>query len=223
MTHPTTIDPFDDSGPRTLAWYACHDFYEDGRVYSHRPEQGFVNAPAVTSKLALLAQAGLHDLVPNAENMRPLFTEHAAVKGTVREVLHWVFATMLRDPSLDPAVLRLVFELAPGGQAIALVSNPNCPDEIRDFYLKVSGTKNDPTKTTKGGEVVVFFLHDRTLPGRYVDLVARSCRKAGTQESAALHANASRETLAWIVRNGKSDAVKRTALWTMHLRGMLTV
>lgn len=237
MTDPTNTatDPLDDNGPRTLAWYACHGFYEDGRLYSYDIKQGFANAPSVAANLQVLREAGLHDALPTVEVLRPLLTDQAAwqvevdkswkayeaERGKLRETLSWILSVVLKDPCLSADVLRLFYELGPSRYAITLVSHPGCPDDIRDFYLSVSGTKNDPTKTTKGGEVVVFFLHDRDLPTRYVDLVARRCRKAGTQESAALHANVSRETLTWIVQNGKSDAVKRTALWIMHLRGMI--
>ncbi len=238
MTDPTkttATDPLDATGPRTLAWYVCHGFYEDGQLYSYDIKQGFANAPSVATNLQVLREAGLHDALPTVEALRPLLADqvawwtevdksweaYEAEESKLRVTLSWILSTVLKDPSLPADVLRLFYELGSSRYAIILVSHPSCPDDIRDFYLSVSGTKNDPTKTTKGGEVGIFMLHDKRLPGKYVDQIARTCRKVGTQHSCVSHPNVGRDTLAWVVQNGKSTTVKQIALWIMHERGMI--
>ena len=120
MTDPTktTTDPLDAAGPRTLAWYMCHGFYEDGRLYSYDIKQGFANAPSVATNLQVLREAGLHDIMLTVEALRPLLADQVAWWATVdksweaykaeenklRVTLSWILSTVLKDPSLPADV-----------------------------------------------------------------------------------------------------------------------
>jgi len=183
---------------------------------------------------------GVLNEVPTLENIKPLlqlyadwmveaernwnlYTLEENTVGGVRFTLHWVLHIILQDPTIDPLIIRYVLDTFPKNFVIACVYNPVCPEDLIERLIKSSGTKTDPTRSTKGGEVTCFILHKATLPSSLVDECARKTRKASNQQDVIKHPNVSQDTLVFLSREGKSESVKRNALRELVKRGYLMI
>jgi hypothetical protein len=223
---------------RTYSWYTLHQFEYGEKTYFVLPgHEKPVNAPSGNMNIEQFAKHGLADKVPTLTNIRPLidmyvdwydnkvskdWNEYSKPGTEFLRTLHWILQHIFQDPTIDPEILRYAVN-ASEKFGISVVYNPSCPRDIIERYLGVTGTKDDPTKHTKGGEMVCFILVNKYLPSDLVDKCARMTKKVSTQKDVIEHRNVSRETLVYLSKNGKSDTVKKNALKMLVTKGWLTV
>ena len=215
---------------RTYGWYATHHLFTDGTFSDTTRGGDPVNAPSWKTNLKNLEALGVKDLVPSVDNYRPLlqmweewekksWTERMKEPGHPCETLHWILNDVLKDTTLAPEMFWAFFSRSP----ITVIENAGCPEPLLRQLIERTGTKDDTSRETKGGEMTVFALYNRALPPHLVDLCARKTRKASIQKDVITHPNVTRETLVHLVKDGKSDPVKRDALLMMFTRGWLNI
>jgi hypothetical protein len=214
---------------RTYRWYTTHNTYAPGADYSETSEMEGVNLQKGLDRLDIL------DKVPTLENFKPLVDMYSEWWKTVEVswknyengephlvTLHWILYRVLQDPSIDPEILRYTVKVSPKN-VISVVYNPNCPEDVLVRLLEKSGTKEDPTKNTKGGEIGCFILHNKKVSSKVVDLIARKTKRASVQRDVIRHPNVSRETLVRLSKEGRNPNVQKDARNQLVERGFVKV
>jgi len=207
--------------------------------YGNDPNQNYVNAPKPQKHLDNFEKIGLLNEVPTFENLIPWIDEYCTwYKGVDKDwnvftqeeknggifvTLHWTLSHVLSDPHLDPKVFEYVYKNHLSKFAITLVNNGGFPEKFVKEMIENTGSKTDPTKGTKGGEITCFVLHNKSASAKIVDLCARKTKKVTIQRDVVDHPNVSRETLVYLSQEGKNPNVKKDALSKLVDKGWLNV
>lgn len=207
-------------------------------MYERDINEQYANANGPKDNIQTFTKVGVVDQVVNLKNFKPLFDQYVKwwdevdndwkvyeeenkKKDSILITFHWTLNSILGDPMVDQEVLRYVYK---SGRSIpTMCGNPSLPEDIVRELIEVSGTKVDPTGGTRGGEVVCFLLHNKKLPGHLVDLCVRKMRKVTNQKDSIHHPNITDDTLKYLVKEGRSETVKKNALRELMERGSLKI
>lgn len=223
---------------RTFGWYCRHVFVKTSQFYSIKEltSDDFLlkdtNLPSYGSRLKVITDVGLHDVVVTPKTITPLleslekwWRDPKRDWYSSESSLRLIISNILHDDTLDPEVVRTVYEKT-SFMTISVVSSPSCPpDIITRLVTEVSGTKNDPTKETNGGELTSFVLTNRFLSSDLVDLCSLRSKKIKTLEQIVHHSNVSRSTLVRMFHDPKikSETLKMSIVSRMIRMGWLEV
>ena len=213
---------------RTYRWYSEHDFSDD-RAYDCPHSKEF--------SIKDFDVFGVTDQVPTLENIRPLLDEYASwwksvekdwnnyrdpSNGHLRGV-HWTMGPLLKDPTLKDR--KRIHEYVVKNHtkwSIPVVGNPSVDESIHLALLNTT-KKNDPTGDTKGGEIGCFILFNKNATGRVIDIIARKTKKVKIQLDCARHGNVTKETLVYLMNEGRSSSVKTSSMKRLMDLGQLKV
>jgi len=216
---------------RTFGWYVTQWYsLSSGDFLQSKSTAGLKDECRAQRQTDDLKALGVFDQVPTLDNAKPLVEGYMAWWKTVEEawanynrpnnpymVVHWLLPQILQDPNTSTDILRYVVEACPKMWR-PCAYNRACPEDLLRSMIDVSGTKSDPMRETKGGEIVCFILHNRFVSPLIVDLCARKTKRAKTQKSVVEHPNVSHDTLRYLSREGCSERIKKDALFALAKR-----
>lgn len=232
---------------RTYEWYCRNEFkqwdFEIEQYTKHTPinlDQKYCNFPSQRTYLDKIVSLGLGDKVVTFENIKHLiirlgewwnkvdeswshYTDDEKNGHEMNSIRH-VVGNILKDPTVDPDILRFTFLHNPK-EVIDVVKSVACPDDLLINIIKGSGKKGDTTTKLKGGDITCFVMMNPFVSGDIVDLCTKNTKKIDNLERAINHRNVKRETLVRVYHDPKvkSDKLKMTILQVMVKKGFLRV
>lgn len=233
---------------RTYEWYCRNEFRQwtfkgIDEYFEHTPidlDQKYSNFPSHRTYLDKITSLGLGDQVVTLENIKPLikrlgewwdkvdeswsnYTDDEK-NGHEMNSIRFVVGNILKDPTVDPEILRYSFLHNPKG-VIDVVKSSVCPDDLLVQIIKGSGKKGDTTTKTKGGDITCFVLMNPTVSGEIVDLCSKNTKRINNLEGVIFHRNVRKDTLVRIYHDPKvkSDKLKMSVLEVMVKKGFLKV
>lgn len=122
----------------------------------------------------------------------------------------------MSDPTLDHNILREISRRFGKKFNDKIIENFGCPPDLVLELLK-TGTKEEKEWRAK------FAVFNKGLKPEALDHIARTTKLIKVQQSVVHHPNVSKETLVFISEHGRSEPVRKSALFTLHENGLLTV